>query len=260
MLKSAGGRSVRFTSVSLRRASETPHGTRGPTPGVLRSQGPVLLTNGRSRSSEHLDGLNGRDTHSQRCSWSKDEAGDAPAAGQPEPPATGQRITTRRFCSLDESFGERRTHGLIILEERCRLDSPAYGRILRRRSVMSGFAYGSGRGSTRSESVCSAACRFLLYYSGVGEGRPPNAAYGESQAECRRSLQDHFSTLFGGPPSRRRSGRRRPLSRGPLPVSPSRRAGVRRRGTRAAARRSADPFMYVRVDMIPSTHAHRMWP
>ena len=35
----------------------------GSTRGVLSEPRPVLLTSGRSRSSEHLDGLNGRDTH-----------------------------------------------------------------------------------------------------------------------------------------------------------------------------------------------------
>src|SRR5262249_9416350 len=38
-----------------------PHGPSWSTLGVLRSQGPVRQTNGRSRSSEHLDGLSGRD-------------------------------------------------------------------------------------------------------------------------------------------------------------------------------------------------------
>src|SRR4029453_6888409 len=55
------GRSARFASVFFRLASETPHGTRGSTRGVLSEPRSVLLTNGRSRSSEHLDGLNGRD-------------------------------------------------------------------------------------------------------------------------------------------------------------------------------------------------------
>jgi predicted RNase H-like HicB family nuclease len=59
LYRSAG---QRFASVYFRLAAETPHGTRGSTRGVLSEPRPVLLTNGRSRSSEHLDGLNGRDS------------------------------------------------------------------------------------------------------------------------------------------------------------------------------------------------------
>ena len=61
----------RFASVFFRRAFETPHGTRGSTRGVLSEPRPVLLTNGRSRSSEHLDGLNGRDSLESRLSRSR---------------------------------------------------------------------------------------------------------------------------------------------------------------------------------------------
>ena len=60
--KAPVGRSARFASVFFRLAAETPHGTPGSTRGVLSEPRPVLLTNGRSRSSEHLDGLNGRDS------------------------------------------------------------------------------------------------------------------------------------------------------------------------------------------------------
>src|SRR5215831_6162791 len=107
----------------------------------------------------------------QESTSDEEEGGEA---RQPEPPTAGQRITRRWPRLLDESFGERRTHGQIILEERCRLDSPAYGRILRRRSVMSGFACGSGRDSTRSESVCSAAFRFLCIIMGDDVDRAPH--------------------------------------------------------------------------------------
>jgi hypothetical protein len=60
-LKSPLGWSVRFASLFLRLAPETRHGARWSMAGSPRSQGPVRLTNGRSRSSEHPDGLNGRD-------------------------------------------------------------------------------------------------------------------------------------------------------------------------------------------------------
>jgi hypothetical protein len=63
-LKSPGGRSVRFVPVLLRLVS-SPLGTRWSTRGVLRSPGSVHSTNGRSRSSERLDRLSGRD--SRRC-------------------------------------------------------------------------------------------------------------------------------------------------------------------------------------------------
>jgi hypothetical protein len=62
--KAPVGRSARFASVFFHLAGETPHGTRGSTRGVLSEPRTVLLTNDRSRSSEHLDGLNGRDRRS----------------------------------------------------------------------------------------------------------------------------------------------------------------------------------------------------
>jgi hypothetical protein len=89
-LKSPVGWSVRFASLFLRLASEPPHGARWSMLGLLRSQGPVRLTTGRSRSSEYPDGLSGRRRITRRISrnHSRRFLGRAPGGTLPRRPCT----------------------------------------------------------------------------------------------------------------------------------------------------------------------------
>src|SRR4029450_3730358 len=94
------GRSARFASVFFRLASETPHGTRGSTRGVLSEPRSVLLTNGRSRSSEHLDGLNGRDRPMPAVAHTAKEGGGLPQIG-PAPEFTLTSTDGGRLSLVD---------------------------------------------------------------------------------------------------------------------------------------------------------------